>query len=104
MRVFYKFAYDWNYSTSSASTGFSYYANRDYSPSHAIGIDINQGNWSHSIRMGYMKFHNQIIGDTNSQPADINPFPFAELVLMTRPSIPGRTIWRRSRPSKAISN
>jgi hypothetical protein len=79
VRVFYKFAYDWNYSTSSASTGFSYYANRDYSPSHAVGIDINAGNWSHSIRMGYFKFHNQIIGDTNSQPPAINPFPFAEI-------------------------
>src|SRR6202034_3555250 len=32
VRVFYKFAYDWNYSTSSAATGFSYYANRDYTP------------------------------------------------------------------------
>jgi Carboxypeptidase regulatory-like domain len=80
VRVFYKFAYDWNYSTTSGNTGFSYYANRDYSPTHAIGIDINQGNWSHTIRLGYFKFHNQIIGDTNAQPASINPFPFAELV------------------------
>ena len=79
IHVFYKFAYDWNSSTSSASTGFSYYENRDYAPSHAVGIDINEGNWSHSIRMGYFKFHNQIIGDTNSQPAAINPFPFAEI-------------------------
>jgi hypothetical protein len=80
VRVFYKFSYDWNYSATSASTGFSYYANRDYSPSHAVGIDINQGNWSHTIRMGYFKFHNQIIGDTDSQPLAINPFPFAEVV------------------------
>ena len=79
IHVFYKFAYDWNSSTSSAATGFSYYENRDYAPSHAIGIDINQGNWSHSIRLGYLKFHNQIIGDTNSQPASINPFPYAEI-------------------------
>jgi hypothetical protein len=80
VRVFYKFAYDWNLSTSSAATGFSYYANRDYAPTHAIGVDINQGNWSHSIRLGYFKFHNLIAGDTDSQPSSINPFPFAELV------------------------
>lgn len=79
VRVFYKFAYDWNSSASSAGTGFSYYANRDYSPTHAIGIDINHGNWSHSIRLGYLKFHNLIGGDTASQPAAINPFPFAEI-------------------------
>jgi hypothetical protein len=79
IRVFYKFAYDWNYSTSSENTGFSYYANRDYAPTHAIGIDISQGNWSHSIRLGYFKFHNQIIGATNAQPLSINPFPYAEI-------------------------
>ena len=80
IRVFYKFAYDWNSSTSSANTGFSYYANRDYNPAHVVGIDINEGNWSHTIRLGYKKFHNQIVGATNGQPAAINPFPFAELV------------------------
>lgn len=80
IRVFYKFAYDWNLSTSSAGTGFSYYENRDYAPTHAVGIDINEGNWSHSIRLGYLKFHNLIGDDTASQPAAINPFPFAEIV------------------------
>jgi hypothetical protein len=79
IRVFYKFAYDWNFSSSSDGTSFSYYANRNYAPTHAIGVDINQGNWSHSIRLGFLKFHNQIIGDTNSQAASINPFPFAEI-------------------------
>jgi hypothetical protein len=80
IHIFYKFAYDWNFSTSSAATGFSYYANRDYAPSHAVGIDFNEGNWSHSIRMGSSKFHNQIIGDTNAQPLAINPFQSAEIV------------------------
>jgi hypothetical protein len=79
IRMFYKFAYDWNLSTSSAGTGFSYYSNRDYTPTHALGIDINQGNWSHSIRLGYFKFHNLISDDTSSQPAAINPFPLAEI-------------------------
>lgn len=79
IRVFYKFAYDWNYSTNSGGYGFSLYANRDYTPTHAVGIDINQGNWSHTIRMGFFKFHNLIVGDTSGQPASINPFPFAEV-------------------------
>jgi hypothetical protein len=79
IRVFYKFAYDWNLSTSSANTGFSYYSNRDYTPTHAVGIDINQGNWSHSIRLGYFKFHNLISDVTASQPIAINPFPYAEI-------------------------
>ncbi len=80
IRVFFKYAYDWNSSASSAATGFSYYANRDYTPSYAIGIDINHGNWSHSIRLGYLKFHNLIVDDTASQPGAINPFPGAEII------------------------
>jgi len=79
IRAFFKYAYDWNYSTASAGYGFSLYANRDYTPTYAAGIDINQGNWSHTIRMGFFKFHNQIIGATNSQPASINPFPLTEV-------------------------
>jgi hypothetical protein len=79
IRAFFKYAYDWNYSTASAGYGFSLYANRDYTPNYAAGIDINQGNWSHTIRMGFFKFHNQIIGATNSQPASINPFPLTEV-------------------------
>ena len=53
VRVLYKFAYDWN--LSSTGFGFSYYANRDYDPSHVVGIDINQGNWSHTIRRGLLQ-------------------------------------------------
>ena len=76
IHVFYKFAYDWNYSNSDAFAGnYSIYSNRDNTPSHAVGLDWNKGAWSHSFRFGYLKFHNLIGGGTGSLPGSQNPVP-----------------------------
>ncbi len=80
IHVFYKFAYDVNYSNSNAfATGYSIYANRDNTPSHAVGVDWNKGSWSNSFRVGYLKFHNLIVGGTSSTPTPQNPFPGIEM-------------------------
>ncbi len=53
IHVFYKFAYDVNYSNSNAFAGnYSIYSNRDNVPSNAVGVDWNKGSWSHSFRFG----------------------------------------------------
>jgi hypothetical protein len=76
IHVFYKFAYDVNYSNSDAFAGdYSIYSNRDNVPSHAVGLDWNKGSWSHSFRFGYLKFHNLIGGGTSATPTAINPVP-----------------------------
>ena len=76
IHVFYKFAYDWNYSNSDAFAGnYSIYSNRDNTPSHAVGVDWNKGAWSHSFRFGYLKFHNLIGGGTGSLSGSQNPVP-----------------------------
>jgi hypothetical protein len=81
IRIFYKFTYDWNYSNSDAfAGGYSIYSNRDNTPSHAVGLDWTKGNWSHSFRFGYLKFHNLIGGGTTDQVTPINPSPGAEIV------------------------
>jgi hypothetical protein len=80
IHVFYKFAYDVNYSNSNAfATGYSIYANRDNTPSNAVGVDWNQGSWSHSFRFGYLKFHNLIVGGTTADATAQNPFPGIEM-------------------------
>jgi len=82
LHLFYKFAYDVNYSVSNAFAGdYSLYSNRDNTFSHAVGADFNQGNWSHSFRFGYLKFHNLIGGGTGALPSDQNPFPSIELLM-----------------------
>ena len=76
IHVFYKFAYDVNYSNSNAFAGnYSIYSNRDNVPSNAVGVDWNKGSWSHSFRFGYLKFHNLIGGGTTSTATPINPVP-----------------------------
>jgi len=81
IHVFYKFAYDSNFSGSNAFAGdYSAYANRDNTPSHAGGVDWNKGNWSHSFRIGYLKFHNLIGGDTTATASPTNPFPTIEMI------------------------
>jgi hypothetical protein len=81
IHVFYKFSYDVNFSASNAFAGdYSSYANRDNTFSHGIGVDWNTGNWSHSFRVGYLKFHNLIGGDTTSAATATNPFPTIEMI------------------------
>jgi Carboxypeptidase regulatory-like domain len=75
IHVFYRFTYNWNISESNFGYDYSVYSNKDNSPSHALGVDWNKGSWSHSIRVGYLKFHNQIAGAT----ASFDPVPTAEI-------------------------
>jgi hypothetical protein len=75
IHVFYRFTYNWNISESNFGYDYSVYSNKDNAPSQAGGLDWNKGSWSHSIRGGYLKFHNQIAGAT----ASIDPLPSGEI-------------------------
>jgi hypothetical protein len=74
-KLFYKFAYDENILASS-QTDFQPFKNQDNSPSHAIGFDFNTGSFTHSVRFGYLKFHN-IIGDAAQLSGAFDPIPDA---------------------------
>jgi hypothetical protein len=78
IHVFYRFTYNWNISESNFGYDYSVYSNKDNSPSHALGVDWNKGSWSHSFRVGYLKFHNQIAGAT----ASYNPVPSGEIAAL----------------------
>ncbi|HKU27562.1 MAG TPA: carboxypeptidase regulatory-like domain-containing protein, partial [Candidatus Sulfotelmatobacter sp.] len=78
IHVFYRFTYNWNISVSNFGYDYSVYANKDNAPSHAIGLDWNKGSWSHSIRAGYLKFHNQIAG----AHAGFDPVPSGEIAFI----------------------
>lgn len=74
-KLFYKFAYDENVLASS-QTDFQPFKNQDNTPSHGIGLDFNTGTFTHSIRFGYLKFHN-IIGDAAQLSGAYDPIPTA---------------------------
>jgi Carboxypeptidase regulatory-like domain len=74
IHLFYRFTYNWNRSVSTYYGGYPVYANRDNTPSQAMGLDWNQGSWSHSVRFGYLKFHNEIV-DGLAGSSIYNPLP-----------------------------
>lgn len=73
LHIFYRFTYNWNRSIATYYSGYPTYANRDNTPSHAVGADYNHGSWSHSVRFGYLKFHNEIVDASSGAP--YNPLP-----------------------------
>lgn len=60
VRLFYRFTY--NFSSDVAAYGGTYqpFANRNNTPSHAVGADFTTGDWTHSFRYGHLKFQNHI--------------------------------------------
>jgi hypothetical protein len=67
--AFYRFAYNWDKSVDSLGDSYSVYQNRDNSPSHAAGFDFTRGEYVHSLRFGYLQFHNSLQDATNG----VNP-------------------------------
>lgn len=91
LHIFYRFTLNWNKSASTYYSGFPVYDNRDNTPSDAVGVDFNRGSWSHSIRFGYLKFHNQIVDGTPGG-SFYNPLPkdgveFADLGFFYGPNL-----------------
>jgi hypothetical protein len=80
IHVFYRFTYNWNKSEANFGYNYQVYSNRDNTPSDAAGVDINKGSWSHSIRFGYLKFHN-LIGDATQGASFFDPLPTSEILV-----------------------
>jgi len=74
IHIFYRFTYNWNNSAATYYSGYPVYKNTDNTPSDAVGVDYTKGNWSHTVRFGYLKFHNQIVDGTQGA-GFYNPLP-----------------------------
>ncbi len=78
-RFFYRFSFDQNRSIASVlPISFQTFAGENHSPSHAIGLDFATGNYTHTIRIGYTRFHNQMTGAGVGSSVP-NPVPGIEL-------------------------
>ena len=60
MHLFYRFTYNFNSDISAYGATYQPFANRDNTPAHGLGWDYSSGNFTHSIRFGYLKFQNHI--------------------------------------------
>ncbi len=71
---FYRFAYDQIRDvTASLPTSFQAFASSNHIPTHTAGLDFTTGNYTHSIRGGYVRYHNQITSPGSAVPAIFAP-------------------------------
>jgi hypothetical protein len=77
--LFYRFSYDQNSDTSAfEAIAFQPLQNTTHTRDHVVGLDFTTGSFTHSVRLGYMKFFNHIgSGTTASTP--FNPTSPIEL-------------------------
>lgn len=63
-KAFYRYSYFKNSLFATFGLGFSVYDNKDITRQHVGGIDFTTGSYSHSFRVSYLKFQNQIVDAT----------------------------------------
>jgi Carboxypeptidase regulatory-like domain len=68
-KAFYRYSYFSNSLFATFGLGYSVYDNKDYTRNHVLGFDFSTGSFTHSIRLSYLKFQNQIVDATLSNPA-----------------------------------
>lgn len=82
---FYRFTFDANRDiAANLPNTFQPFANVNHNPVHAAGIDFTTGTYTHSIRVGYMKFRNNIT-DAVAGSGIFNPAPQLELAIGSDP-------------------
>jgi hypothetical protein len=70
--TFFRFTYDQNYSVRGfVANIYTPFSNTDHTRDFVGGTDFQTGKFTNSIRVGYLKFHNQIGGDNSAY----NPAP-----------------------------
>jgi hypothetical protein len=80
-KMFYRFSYDQVSDLSSfEATAFQPLNNGTHTRDHVVGLDFTTGNFTHSVRFGYLKFFNHISSGTLSS-TPFNPTSPIELAL-----------------------
>jgi hypothetical protein len=81
LRAFFKFGYEQNLNAATFVPGtYQEFANVDNTPSFGGGVDYTHGSWTHSVRIGYLKFRNGIT-DAVTGTSIINPAPELALAI-----------------------
>jgi Carboxypeptidase regulatory-like domain len=66
-KMFYRFSYDQNSDTTPFEpVAYQPLDNTTHTRDHVVGLDFTTGNFTHSIRFGYMKFFDHISSGTNA--------------------------------------
>jgi len=82
MNMFYRFSYEQNHSIRGFNPdSFQPFLNQNNTPAHVIGWDYTQGNFTHQVRFGWMKFRNGIGDATTDLGGTVNPLPNISLTI-----------------------
>jgi hypothetical protein len=73
IHYFVRAAYDVNSADSNFGDLYSLYTSRNNTPAIVGGADFVTGNFTHSFRLGYEKFHNLLVDGTGGQSSIYNP-------------------------------
>jgi hypothetical protein len=81
IHAFFKFAYEQNLNGATFIPGtYQEFSNVDFTPSYGGGFDITHGKWTHTFRLGYLKFRNGIT-DAVTGSTIFNPAPLLALAI-----------------------
>ncbi len=88
MHFFGRIAYEDNLDDATYGYGYARYGNKDNTPAIAGGTDFMTGRLTHSLRVSYLKFHNQIADETGSGVPNLAPGVFLDIHgLITGPNL-----------------
>jgi len=79
IHAFFRIAYEDNLDDANKGYGYALYGNKDNTPAMAGGADFVSGNFSHSVRGSYLKFHNEIADQSSTTAHDPIPGIFMGL-------------------------
>lgn len=83
--MFYRFSYEQNRAVKAfTASAFQPFANVDNTPVHVVGLDFNNGLFTHQVRFGFTKFRNGIT-DAVAGSNVFNPAPGIELAIGADP-------------------
>jgi hypothetical protein len=75
IHTFYRYNYFQNSFTANGGSGFSVYAGKNITRIHVGGLDFNTGEFSHSIRFGYLKSDRNITDATRGTDLPLANYP-----------------------------
>ena len=75
LHAFYRFSYFQNSFIANGGLGFSVYDGKNITRTNVAGLDFNTGNFTHSIRFGYLKTERDYVDGTRGSGLPLANFP-----------------------------
>lgn len=86
LKLFYKFTYNFNEHVSAFGQTYQPFASKNNTPSHGVGADFTTGNFTHSVRFGFLNFQNKIVDAVVGNAGLFNPGAAAGVAIRIGPA------------------